>query len=165
VYLVGEDLHHIPEGGCAFHFPGAVVELDWVNFEMRSMARSLSGNLRDNAAMESFFSSLKTERVVRRTCRTQAQARGDVFNYIERFHNRRAGTRPWGISAQWTSRRKRGSVYLLAVKPAAVWLGCVDKRDSRTSGVLIQDCSLGSSHGPWGLIGCRVGADRSASAI
>jgi len=50
-----------------------------------SMSRS--GNCWDNAAMESFFSSLKTERVSRRTCRTRDDAKADVFDYIERFYN------------------------------------------------------------------------------
>lgn len=50
-----------------------------------SMSRS--GNVWDNAAMESFFSSLKTERVRQRTYRTRKQARVDVFDYIERFYN------------------------------------------------------------------------------
>src|SRR5271169_1650246 len=50
-----------------------------------SMSRS--GNVRDNAAMESFFSSLKTERTVRKTYRTRDEARADVFDYIECFYN------------------------------------------------------------------------------
>jgi putative transposase len=50
-----------------------------------SMSRS--GNVWDNAAMESFFSSLKTERTARRTYRTRDEARADVFDYIERFYN------------------------------------------------------------------------------
>jgi putative transposase len=50
-----------------------------------SMSRS--GNCWDNAAMESFFSSLKTGRVARKTYRTRDQARADVFDYIERFYN------------------------------------------------------------------------------
>jgi putative transposase len=37
--------------------------------------------------MESFFSSLKTERVARKTYRTRDHARADVFDYIERFYN------------------------------------------------------------------------------
>ena len=52
-----------------------------------SMSRS--GNVWDNAAMESFFSSLKTERTARKTYRTRDQARADVFDYIERFYNPR----------------------------------------------------------------------------
>lgn len=50
-----------------------------------SMSRS--GNVWDNAAMESFFSSLKTERTARKVYRTRDQARADVFDYIERFYN------------------------------------------------------------------------------
>ena len=50
-----------------------------------SMSRA--GNVWDNAAMESFFSSLKTERTAAKTYRTRAQARADVFDYIERFYN------------------------------------------------------------------------------
>jgi putative transposase len=52
-----------------------------------SMSRA--GNCWDNAAMESFFSSLKTERTARRTYRTRDQARADVFDYIECFYNPR----------------------------------------------------------------------------
>ena len=50
-----------------------------------SMSRS--GNVWDNAAMESFFSSLKTERTASKVYRTRDQARADVFDYIERFYN------------------------------------------------------------------------------
>jgi putative transposase len=50
---------------------------------------SRSGNVWDNAAMESFFSSLKVERVACKTYRTRDQARADVFDYIERFYNPR----------------------------------------------------------------------------
>ena len=48
---------------------------------------SRSGNVWDNAAMEVFFSSLKTEHVGRKTYRTRDEARADVFDYIERFYN------------------------------------------------------------------------------
>jgi putative transposase len=50
-----------------------------------SMSRS--GNVWDNAAMESFFSSLKTERIGGKVYRTRDAARADVFDYIERFYN------------------------------------------------------------------------------
>lgn len=52
-----------------------------------SMSRS--GNVWDNAAMESFFSSLKTERTARKVYRTRDDARADVFDYVERFYNPR----------------------------------------------------------------------------
>lgn len=52
-----------------------------------SMSRA--GNCWDNSAMESFFSSLKTERTDRKVYRTRAEAKADVFDYIERFYNPR----------------------------------------------------------------------------
>lgn len=54
-----------------------------------SCSMSRSGNGWDNAAMESFFSSLKTERTANKTYRTRDQAKADVFDYIERFYNPR----------------------------------------------------------------------------
>jgi putative transposase len=54
-----------------------------------SMSRS--GNVWDNAAMESLFSSLKTERTARRRYRTRDEAEADVFDYIERFYNPKRG--------------------------------------------------------------------------
>lgn len=52
-----------------------------------SMSRS--GNCGDNTTMESFFSSLKTERTARTTYRTRDQAKADVFDCIERFYKPR----------------------------------------------------------------------------
>ncbi len=39
--------------------------------------------------MESFFSTLKIERVYRSRYRTRDEARADIFDYIERFYNPR----------------------------------------------------------------------------
>jgi putative transposase len=50
-----------------------------------SMSRS--GNVWDNSVMESFFSTMKTERCHRRAYATRDAARADVFDYIERFYN------------------------------------------------------------------------------
>ena len=50
---------------------------------------SAVGSCADNAAMEGFFGLLKRERVNRRIYRTRSEARADVFDYIERFHNPR----------------------------------------------------------------------------
>ena len=52
-----------------------------------SMSRS--GNVWDNAATESFFSSFKTELTARKVYRIRDHAKADVFNYIERFYNPR----------------------------------------------------------------------------
>jgi putative transposase len=52
-----------------------------------SMSRQ--GDVWDNSAMESFFASLKKERVHRRTYSTRDEAKADVFDYVERFYNPR----------------------------------------------------------------------------
>ena len=51
-----------------------------------SMSRR--GNCFDNAVAESFFSSLKKERIRRRIYQSREEARPDVFDYIEVFYNR-----------------------------------------------------------------------------
>jgi putative transposase len=52
-----------------------------------SMSRR--GNCWDNAAMESVFSTLKTERLSKKHYRTRDDLRADVFDYIESFYNPR----------------------------------------------------------------------------
>lgn len=46
------------------------------------------GNCYDNAAMESFFSTLKTECVYQQKYATREQARRSIFEYVEVFYNR-----------------------------------------------------------------------------
>lgn len=50
---------------------------------------SAVGSCADNASAESFFGQMKRERVNRRRYTTLAQARADIFDYIERFYNPR----------------------------------------------------------------------------
>ncbi len=50
---------------------------------------SKRGDCWDNAAMESFFSSLKIERIYRKKYVTREEVRADVFDYIEMFYNPR----------------------------------------------------------------------------
>ena len=76
-------LHHSDQGSQYTSEPFQKLMAD--NGVSCSMSRS--GNVWDNAAMESFFSSLKTERTARKLYRTRDQARADVFDYIERFYN------------------------------------------------------------------------------
>jgi len=52
-----------------------------------SMSRR--GNCWDNAVAESFFSSLKKERIRGRVYHSVEEAKADVFDYIEMFYNRR----------------------------------------------------------------------------
>ena len=51
-----------------------------------SMSRK--GNCWDNAPTESFFNSLKNERVHATRYRTHQDAKADLFEYIEVFYNR-----------------------------------------------------------------------------
>jgi putative transposase len=50
-----------------------------------SMSRK--GNCWDNAPMESFFHTLKTELIHHRNYRSRREAKSDIFNYIELFYN------------------------------------------------------------------------------
>jgi putative transposase len=64
--------------------------MDWASFlKAHNLEHSMSrrGNCHDNAVAESFFNLLKRERVRRRTYKTRAEARQDVFDYIEMFYN------------------------------------------------------------------------------
>jgi putative transposase len=71
-----------------------------------SMSRS--GNVWDNAAMESFFSSLKIERTGNKTYRTRNEARADVFDYIERFYNAKRRHSTIGYLSPMEFERKAG---------------------------------------------------------
>jgi putative transposase len=73
-----------------------------------SMSRS--GNVWDNAAMESFFSSLKTERTARKVYRTRDEAKADVFDYIERFYNPKRRHSTIGYLSPMEFERKAGLV-------------------------------------------------------
>jgi transposase InsO family protein len=46
---------------------------------------SRAGNCYDNAPMESFFGTLKTELIHHRHYTTRAEARTDIFEFIEVF--------------------------------------------------------------------------------
>jgi transposase InsO family protein len=50
---------------------------------------SARGHCYDNAAMESFWSTLKTELIHRRKWNTRAEAKLAIFEYLETFYNRR----------------------------------------------------------------------------
>ncbi len=52
------------------------------------VSMSGKGDCYDNAMMESFFSSLKTECVNRQTYRSRAEAKQSIFEWIEVFYNR-----------------------------------------------------------------------------
>lgn len=76
-------LHHSDQGSqyTSEHFQQLLKE------QGITCSMSRAGEVWDNSAMESFFSSLKMERTARKVYRTREQARADVFDYIERFYN------------------------------------------------------------------------------
>jgi putative transposase len=80
-----ELMHHSDRGSqyTSEQFQGLLAE------QGITCSMSRSGNVWDNSAMESFFASLKKERVSRKVYRTRDEARADVFDYIERFYNPR----------------------------------------------------------------------------
>ena len=79
-----------------------------------SMSRS--GNVWDNAAMESIFSSLKTERTARKRIGTRDEAKAAVFDYIERFYNAK---RQSATEAPWSSRCRRDYLKWVSTEPGA----------------------------------------------
>jgi transposase InsO family protein len=78
-----ELLHHSDQGSqyTSEHFQKLLAE------QGVTCSMSRAGEVWDNSAMESFFSTLKIERVHRKVYRTRAQARADVFDFIEVFYN------------------------------------------------------------------------------
>lgn len=97
-------MHHSDQGSqyTSTHFQ------DLLREQGITCSMSRAGEVWDNSAMESFFSSLKTERVARRVYRTREEARSDVFDYIERFYNstRRHSTLGYVSPAQFEATGK-----------------------------------------------------------
>ena len=82
----GEDLIHHSDRGVQYLSDDfqALLKKNGITCSM-----SDKGSCYDNAVVESFFASLKRERTKRRKYRTRDEARADVFDYIERFYNRK----------------------------------------------------------------------------
>ena len=78
-------LHHSDRGSqyCSGNYQALLAEYGMV----ASMSRK--GNCWDNAPTESFFNSLKNERVFHENYATREEAKRDLFDYIEVFYNRR----------------------------------------------------------------------------
>jgi transposase InsO family protein len=86
-------LHRTPPANLIFHSDRGV---QYASADFRQALRqaglvasmSRRGNCYDNATMESFWSTLKLELVYRGLFQTRAQARTQIFDYIEVFYNR-----------------------------------------------------------------------------
>jgi transposase InsO family protein len=77
-------MHHSDRGGQ--YAAGEYQKLLKKTEMICSMSRK--GDCWDNAPMESFFATLKTELVYREKFRTRQEARAKIFDYIEVFYNR-----------------------------------------------------------------------------
>ena len=76
-------LHHSDQGG---QYTSEVYQQTLANYQCQ-VSMSRVGNCFDNAAMESFFSTLKSE-CARQPFATRAQARTAIFEFIEAWYNR-----------------------------------------------------------------------------
>lgn len=86
-------LHRRPPTKLLFHTDRGIqyASADYRNaLKQAGLVASMSrqGNCYDNATMESFWATLKLELVYRRSFQTRAQARTQIFDYIETFYNR-----------------------------------------------------------------------------
>jgi transposase InsO family protein len=77
-------IHHSDQGGqyAAYEYQRCLKSAQAIS----SMSRR--GDCWDNAPMESFFSTLKRERIHRRRYWTRDEATADLADYIDRFYNR-----------------------------------------------------------------------------
>ena len=85
--------HRQPPAGLVFHSDRGVqyASHDYRHALQHSQAvasMSRKGNCYDNAAMESFWSTLKQELIYRRHFKTRREARLAIFDFIEVFYNR-----------------------------------------------------------------------------
>ena len=78
-------LQHHSDRGCQYTSEDYRTALSDLGIQV-SMSRK--GNCWDNAVAESFFATLKTELVYRRSWGSRIQLRAAVFEYIEVFYNR-----------------------------------------------------------------------------
>jgi len=77
-------LHHSDRGS---QYASEVYQACLADYNIQ-VSMSRTGNCYDNAPMESFFSTLKSDRVHRIDYQTRQEAKTDIFRYIEGFYNR-----------------------------------------------------------------------------
>ena len=77
-------IHHSDQG--SQYCSAAYIEELKKHGIVRSMSRK--GNCWDNACAETFFSTIKSERIHHRRYKHMEEARQDIFWYIESFYNR-----------------------------------------------------------------------------
>jgi transposase InsO family protein len=82
----GKGLIHHSDKGCQYTSHAFQNELTANNIVC---SMSGTGNCYDNAAMESFFHTLKTEHIYFESYKTREQAKQSIFEYVEVFYNRK----------------------------------------------------------------------------
>jgi putative transposase len=113
--------HHPPPPGLLHHSDRGVQyasEPYRAVLERHGITQSMSrrGNCLDNAPMESFFASLKTEHVHQIRFHTREEAKAAVFDYIEIFYNRQRLHSGVGYR---TPAEARASMEAIAMRAAA----------------------------------------------
>ena len=90
-------VHHSDRGGqyAAAEYQKLLTETQMIG----SMSRK--GDCWDNAPMESFFATLKTELIYRMKFTTREEAKRKIFDYIEIFYNRQRRHSSLGDQSPW----------------------------------------------------------------
>src|SRR3954452_18629355 len=115
---LGNALEHRRPSGPVLHHTDRGVQYACDDYQELLRAHGLGvsmsrkGNCWDNAAMESFFGTLKQELVHRQTYATREEARRSLFEYIEVFYNRQRRMEPLGYLSpvQYEESRKLSQV-------------------------------------------------------
>jgi transposase InsO family protein len=94
-------IHHSDQGS---QYTGHIYQQLLSKYAIQTSMNSV-GSYYDNAPMESFFGTLKSELVHHAVYHTRQEARTDLFFYIEAFYNRRRRTRHWAMSVQTPMRK------------------------------------------------------------
>lgn len=95
-------IHHSDQGVqyCSHDYQDALKKYKMIC----SMSRK--GNCWDNACAETFFSTIKSERLNHKTYKTREEARHDIFWYIECFYNRKRRHQAIGYLTPETFKRQ-----------------------------------------------------------
>jgi putative transposase len=104
-----DNLLHHSDKGCQYT---SIFFQDLLKKNNIICSMSGAGNCYDNAVMESFFHTLKTEHVYFENYETREQAKRSIFEYIEVFYNRKRShstlgyLSPFEFEKQWEQQQK-----------------------------------------------------------
>ncbi len=109
-------LHQRPAVSELLHHSDRACQYAAVTYQQRLTAlgihgsMSRPGNCWDNAVVESFFATLKTELVHHRRFQTRQEAKTEIFEYLEGFYNRRRRHSTLGYLSPAEFERQAGQV-------------------------------------------------------